>query len=354
MESRIVDRIVVVLIGVGLSMPGGPALGQTTLRSICRVKGQEENLLHGFGLVAGLKGTGDGGNFLPTIRSLATTMQLLGSPVSDSKDLKDSKNVALVSVTATVPAAGARQGDKINCVISSVGSAKSLLGGRLLLTPLVGPESTKNPKIYAFAEGPVELDDAELTTTGRVHDGCRLEEDFFNVFAKDGKITLVLDKNHAGFQVAQEVADLINSQLSFQSGEIALAKAINQINVEVTIPRQYREYPVQFISQVHSLPIMEPRMGARVVINQRAGSIVISGDVEIGAVVVTHKNVVIEAGNPAAADRFVPIDPGQTGPPKLKELVTALNAIHVPTEDVIDIIKGLDRNGRLHAQLIIE
>ena len=274
--------------------------------------------------------------------------------MSDSKDLKDSKNVALVSVTATVPAAGARQGDKINCVISSVGSAKSLLGGRLLLTPLVGPESTKNPKIYAFAEGPVELDDAELTTTGRVHDGCRLEEDFFNVFAKDGKITLVLDKNHAGFQVAQEVADLINSQLSFQSGEIALAKAINQINVEVTIPRQYREYPVQFISQVHSLPIMEPRMGARVVINQRAGSIVITGDVEIGAVVVTHKNVVIEAGNPAAADRFVPIDPGQTGPPKLKELVTALNAIHVPTEDVIDVIKGLDRDGRLHAQLIIE
>ena len=99
---------------------------------------------------------------------------------------------------------------------------------------------------------------------------------------------------------------------------------------------------------------MEFDTGARVVINERAGSIVISGDVEIGAVVVTHRNVVVETGNVGLGSRFVAIDANETSAPKLKSLLAALNAVHVPTEDVIDIIKGLDRNGKLHAKLIIE
>ncbi|OHB65926.1 MAG: hypothetical protein A2V70_03030 [Planctomycetes bacterium RBG_13_63_9] len=89
-------------------------------------------------------------------------------------------------------------------------------------------------------------------------------------------------------------------------------------------------------------------------INERAGSIVIGGEVEIGAVVVSHKNVVIETGAAAAAERFVPIDAQETSAAKLKALVEALNAVQVPTEDIIDIIKGLDRDGKLHGRLIIE
>lgn len=325
------------------------------LKSICRVKGQEENTLQGLGIVVGLGGTGDGANFLPTIRSLATTMQLMGNPVGPggAAELKDAKNVALVMVTATVPAAGARQGDKIDCVVSSVGSAKSLAGGRLFLTPLLGPDP-QNPRVYALADGPITLEDPERPTTGRIHSGCRLEEDFFNVFVKDGKITLVLDPNHAGFQVAQEVTELINNQLSFQSSGIPLARALNQVCVEVSVPAQYTEDPVLFVSQVLSLPIVEMPVGARVVIHERTGSIVISGDVEIGPVVVTHKNVVIEAGNPPVPGKFVSIDSSDPQGTKLKSLVEALNAVRVPNEDVIDIIKGLARNGKLNAELIIE
>ena len=181
-----------------------------------------------------------------------------------------------------------------------------------------------------------------------------LEEDFFNAFASEGRITLVLDENHASFQVAQDVAELVNSQLSFQSSGVSLARALNQVNIEVIIPPQYREDPVMFISQVLNLPMLEPQTGARVVINERAGSIVISGDVEIGAVVVTHKNVVVETGETTPTGQFVPLDPAGTETPKLKSLVEALNAVHVPTADVIDIIKGLERNGKLHAKLIIE
>jgi flagellar P-ring protein precursor FlgI len=261
--------------------------------------------------------------------------------------------VALVTVTATIPAAGARQGDKIDCVVSSLGSAKSLAGGRLFPTPLLGPVP-QDHRVYAFAEGAIRVEDNDLPTAGRIHGGCRLEEEFLNVFSKDGRITLVLQENHADFRVSQDVAELINSQMGFQSSSSALAKAVDQVNVEVMIPSQYREDPVSFVSQLLSLPMLEPQTGPRVTINQRTGSIVIGGDVEIGAVVVTHKNLVIETGNTASVGQFVPLDTTKTQTAKLKSLIEALNAVHVPNADIIDIIKTLDRNGKLQAQLTIE
>jgi flagellar P-ring protein precursor FlgI len=327
----------------------------TPLGSICRIKGQEENSLHGLGIVVGLKGTGDGANFLPTIRSLAMALQLMGSPVGKggAAELKDAKNVALVTVTAVVPAAGARQGDKIDCMVSSIGGAKSLVGGRLFLTPLLGPVP-QDSRVYAMAEGALRIEDPELPTNGRIHGGCRLEEDFFTAFSKDGKITLVLNENHADFRVAQDVAELVNSRLGFQSSGASLARALDQVNIEVTIPAQYRNDHVLFISQILELPVLEPQTGPRVTINQRSGSIVIGGDVEIGPVVVTHKNLVVETGAAPRGGQFVPLDPSQNQTAKLKSLVETLNAVHVPNHDIIDIIKTLDRNGKLHAQLVIE
>lgn len=332
-----------------------PAAGQTTVKSICRVKGQEQNTLHGLGFVVGLKGTGDGGNFLPTIRALEKTLRVMGEPLGKQglAELKDAKNVALVMVTATVPAGGARQGDELDCVVSSMGAAKSLAGGRLFLTPLVGPHP-KDPRVYALAGGSVTIEDPDFPTTGRIHGGCRLEADFYNAFSKDGRINLVLDKNHADFHVAQEVADLVNNQLSFQASGDVLAKALDQTNVVVRIPGQYREDPVMFVSQVLELPLYQVRTVPRVVIHERTGAIVIGGDVEIGPAVVTHRNVVVETGGSAAGEPFVPLQAGQATPAKLKSLVEALNAVRVPNEDVIDIIKALARDGKLHAELIVE
>ena len=328
---------------------------RTILKSICRLKGQEENTLQGLGIVVGLKGTGDGSSFLPTLRSLEKVMRVMGEPLGRKSldEIKDTKNVALVTVTAVIPAAGPRQGDKIDCVVSSIGSAKSLAGGRLFLTPLVGPDRT-NPRVYAFAEGPITLDDPSITNTGRVFEGCQLEEEFFNAFIKDRKITLVLDKNHADFQVAQDVAELINGRLGIQSRRRPAGQG-HQPGKRGSlhsppVPRGSRAFCVQVLS----LPIMEPQTAPRVVINERAGSIVISGDVEIGAAVVSHKNIVVETGDAGNARPFVPVNPADPNAPKLKALVETLNALHVATPDVIDIIKGLDRNGRLHAQLIIE
>jgi len=334
-------------------MAGASADAMTILKDICRVKGQEENTLHGIGLVVGLNGTGDG-QFLPSMNALAKIMTVTGEPLGAQglTELKDSKNVALVAITATVPAAGARQGDKLDCVISSIGSAKDLTGGRLFHTAMMGPDKN-DPTLYAFAEGPITIED-ETVTTGRIHDGCRLEVDLFNAFTLDGKVTLVLDKNHAGFGVAQYVADQINQSPDVHQSTRPLAKAQDQSNIEVEIPLPYREDPVSFISYMLEVKLMALDTGARVVINERSGSIVISGDVEIGAVVVTHRNIVVETGNVVAGSQFVGIDPAETSAPKLKSLIEALNSVHVPNDDIIDIIKGLDRNGKLHAKLIIE
>jgi flagellar P-ring protein FlgI len=359
-----------------------PAAAHTTIKSICRLKGQEENTLQGLGIVVGLKGTGDGGSFMPTFRSLEKVMKVMGNPTG-LKEIKDAKNVALVTVTATIPPAGARQGDKIDCVVSSIGSCKSLAGGRLFLTAMIGPDSkpdsradskNQSPRVYAMSEGPITLEDSTAPTTGRVFQGCRLEEEFMNLFIKDNKITLVLDKYHADFQVARDLANLINNHLS-TTGRITkdanteigdkldprtnIARAINQVNVEVAIPPAYLNDPVDFVSLVLELPMLEVKSVPRVVINERSGSIAISGDVEIGAVAVTHKSIVIETTAPPTAKHFVGLDPADPTPqnptnPKLKALVEALNALHVPTPDVIDIIKGLDKNGKLYAQLVIE
>ncbi len=166
-----IARLIGLLVLVCAMVLASPGHARTLLKNICRVKGQEENTLHGLGLVTGLKGTGDGSDFLPTIRSLATALQLMGtnsSSKADSIDIKDAKNVALVMVTATVPAAGARQGDVLDCMCSSIGTARSLAGGTLFMTPLQGPlvppavrpTTSQNitprgstSRVYAFAQG---------------------------------------------------------------------------------------------------------------------------------------------------------------------------------------------------------
>lgn len=334
-----------------LSLLCGRADAAVPLKSICRIKGQEDNSLQGLGLVVGLKGTGDGSRFLPAIRSMGIALEMLGSPLGTQgqAELKDAKNVALVVVTARVPAAGARQGDRIHCEVHSVGACKSLVGGTLFLTPLVGPDP-RDRRVFALAEGPVTIEDANSPTVGKVYSGCRLESDFFNAFVKDGRMTLVLDPSYADFQVAQDIVELINSHMTVQSGGMPLARALDQVNIEVLIPRQYADDPVLFASQLMELPLLDVAVGPRVVVNERAGSIIISGDVEVGPVVVTHKNMVIQAGG----SQFVPVDSITPQNTKLKALVDALNVLNVPPQEIIQIIKGLERNGKLRGRLIVE
>jgi len=344
----------VILAWVLLAVAPAAASAGMRLEDICRIKGQEENTLHGLGIVVGLKGTGDGGDFAPMIRSLAMAMQLMGNPIGQG-ELRNAKNCALVTVTATIPAEGARQGDRIDCHVSSIGSAKSLAGGRLFSAPLQGPD-VNSDRVYAFAEGALILDDPLNPVNGTIKNGCQLEEEFFNVFSKGDKITLVIDRNLAGFQVAQEIAFTLQDQLKFQlqtepGKEVQVARAINQGNVEVLIPPAYRDDPVDWIAQVLAVEIRDAPVDARVVINEKTGAIAVDGDVEIGAALVAVEGITVQAGFPNLPSPFAAVGPKTA---KLDDLIKALNAVRVPPAEIIQIIRVLDRSGNIKGQVIFE
>ena len=327
---------------------------------ICRIKGQEENTLHGMGLVVGLRASGDGDN-PATNRALARYMELMGHRLTTNTqgqplltELKSVKNVALVIVTATVPAGGAQQGDNLDCRVSAI-SAKSLEGGHLILTELFGPLPTDRT-VYGLAQGLVSVDDTLRPQTGRVALGCQIERKFQNEFVKDGRLTLVMNKDHAAFQTTAHLETLINQQPDFVAGSTGqgIAKAIDQVKIDVVIPPNYIENPALFASLLLETRIYRPQTDTKVIINERKRAIIVGADVEIGPVAVMHKNRLIQtAGDPI--NEFVAIDPAaEPGKPKLTALVDALNALKVPAEDVIDIIKMLQHKRALYGELIIE
>lgn len=335
------------------------------VRDVCRIKGQEENRLNGLGIVVGLPGTGDGADFAPAIRALAYSLQRMGGGLAnDLAEFSRTKNAALVMVTAVVPPGGARQGDRLDCVVSSVGSAKSLAGGVLLTTPMQGPLLATQPHeaaaapVYGFSAGKLYASDAKSPTVARITDGCQLEAEFRNQYylPEQRIITLVLGTSHAQFMVAQDVATSVTSMLPELYVNNLEARAVDSVNIEVPVPPAYDrpQDVVAFIAKVLAVELPEIRTEARVDVDQAAGSIVISGDVEIGPAVITHRNIVIETGLNLPGGYFAPIDSSEMGAAKLKSLVEALNAVKLPTQDVIEILKGLDRNGKLHGKLVVQ
>jgi flagellar P-ring protein precursor FlgI len=336
------------------------AVASTRLKNICRVKGQEENVLRGMGLVVGLNGTGEA-NDGPTMRAIARAMEIMGNPLSmngqqmNLEELRRMKNAALVMVTASVPATGARRGDKLDCYVSAL-NGKSLVGGRLAFASLQGP-NTQDRRVYALCQGQLTIDDPEQPMVGVIHGGCQMEADIFTPFyTQDGWITLVLDKNHANFQTADDIAKLILEQMESQgivggNNQQEMVRAIDAANIKVRIPEMEAGDPVGFVAVLLESRIEEPEPESRVVVNSRAGTIVISGEVEIGDVLVTHKNITVET---IASPAFAAVDADESNKAKLDLLVNQLNALKVPPEDMIEIIRGIERNGKLHGQLIID
>jgi flagellar P-ring protein precursor FlgI len=350
----------IIIASLMVAMLPGLASARMQLKNICRIKGQEENVLRGWGLVVGLNGTGEA-NDGPTMRAIARAMEIMGNPVAqpDAKqsgfdELKKMKNVAMVMVTATVPSTGARRGDKVDCFVSAI-NGKSLDGGRLAFASLLGP-NTEDKRVYALCQGQVTIDNLQQPMVGVIHAGCQLEADIFTPFYRDGYITLILDKNHADFQTATDVVQFIREKAGYPEtndmpASEQMVHAIDAANIRVRIPKHSLNDPVEFASELLEISMEAPKTESRVVINPRAGTIVISGDVEIGDIIVSHKNVVVDA---TTAPSFAAIDVDQSSAPKLQTLVDQLNSLKVPTADMIEIIKGIERNGKLYGRLIIE
>ncbi|QDU57444.1 flagellar basal body P-ring protein FlgI [Aeoliella mucimassa] len=369
----LLHRTIVLLVATALLWSANSATAETRLRNICRLKGQEENVLRGLGLVVGLNGTGEAGD-AATMQAIARSMELMGSPVGNTgvldnssiNELKKIKNAALVTVTAVIPATGARRGEKLDCTIAAI-NGKSLEGGHLTFAALKGPNPMDNT-VYALCSGMVNVEDVDVPTVGRIHNGCQMEQDVYTPFyierAGAKWLTLVLDRNHASFHTAANISERIVSDYGDQfnvsntiPAENSLAainnyvRAVDATNIEVRIPKAYDSEPVQFAYELLEMYINEEDAEARVVINPRTKTVVISGDVRIGDVVVVTDNVLVEAGTSV---EFAEMRSSDSANPSLDRLVAQLKNLKVSDEEVIEIIQRINTAGKLHGKLIVE
>jgi flagellar P-ring protein precursor FlgI len=333
------------------------------IQDIVRIKGSETNKIVGMGLVVGLKGTGDGGKFVPAMRALAQVIGRLNDEAVVASELANADNVALVSITCELPGEGVREGDRLDVYVAAIGPAKSLEGGRLFMVPLIGPQ--KNSPVLAYAEGPVTIENPEVPTVGRVPRGAQLTADVMSrLMDRYGRITLVINPQNASWPVANNLANLINDLIAPDGPQIA--KAIDAKNVVLEVPMWQRDNPGQFISPILQTYIDPSQVsgGGKVVINERTGTIVISGDVQVSPVIISHRGLTIttitpppvaNAAQPIISENgFVAMDPEKRGGAQLADLLAAFNQLKVPADDRIDILKLMHESGKLHAQLILE
>lgn len=360
------NRITILFIALAAA---AAAAADIRVQDVAKLKGQRTNKLVGWGLVVGLDGTGDTIKSPATMRALAKLHEVFHSPVTNLDDLKSNNTVAIVMIEATIPEFGAREGSTLDVVVSAVGSAKSIRGGRLLTTPMQDSMLSR-PEIAALATGRVDVLDPKNQRSGIVRGGATLEEEFFYNFILDGCITLVVDDAKAGFNWAQVIARTINFELAnpaddLNTGESAAARvvvdaepavALGPKNVRVRIPAAELARPAAFISRVLEARVFAtPDEVARVLINRITNQISFSENVTITPTVLHLPGLgtisIGGGGNTAPTSPMVGLDQGKQAPVGFKDLLDTLSRLQLPPEQVVQAIEHLHRSGALNAQL---
>ena len=344
------------------------------IKDLSMVQGMRDNQLIGYGLVVGLDGSGDKVNQVSfTEQSLKNMLSQLGIVTPPGVKLKP-KNVAAVMLHATLPPF-IKKGQKIDVTASSVGNAKSLRGGTLLMSPLKGADG----KVYAIAQGNLLVgglgvegsDGSKITinipSVGRIPKGAIVERTIKNSLGKGNR--LVLNLFSADFTTATRMAEAINSQY----GE-GTAKALDPISIEVQAPIKTSD-KIAFVSMIENITIAPGAAAARVIINSRTGTVVISSTVRVSPAAVSHGNLVVtikestqvsqpnafsRVGNTAVVadsqigvsnedNRMFLFDPGVD----LNDIVRAVNQVGAAPGDLVAILEALKMAGALHAELIV-
>lgn len=372
--SLIFSLILSLAIYLSLMMifPLATASAQVKVKDIVDIEGVRGNDLVGYGLVIGLDGTGDTIRNSPyTEEALSNLLERLGVNIQGS-DFRPN-NVAAVLVTASLPAF-ARTGSRIDVNVSSIGDAQSLAGGTLVMTPLNGADG----EVYALAQGSVLVsgfeasgDGASITegvpTSGAIPNGARIEREIVFDFSRMQRIRLAL--RAPDFTTAERLERKINSELGGQH-----ASMLDPGTVEISLLRISKD-PARLLGQIENLTIT-PAQKARVVVDQRSGTIVLGQDVKVSSVAIAQGNLSITISEAPVVVQPNPFGYGDTiavprtnievrdGEPgniailedsiTLPELVAGLNALGVSPREMIDILKSIKTAGALHAELVLQ
>lgn len=356
---------------LGLLIPTAHA---ERLKDLTDIAGVNSNPLVGYGLVVGLDGTGDKTTQTPfTAQSFRSMLRQFGVTIPDGVNFQ-LKNVASVTVHATLPAF-AKPGKKIDVTVSSIGNSKSLRGGTLLMSPLKGADG----QVYALAQGDLVVggfgaegrDGSKITvnvpSVGRIPNGATVERIAANAFANSQYITFNLKQ--ADFTTARRVAETINELLGPE-----VARALDAASIYVTAPKDLNQR-VAYMSLLEDLEIEPGDAAAKVVINSRTGTIVVGQHVRVSPVAVTHGSLIVTVteGNTIAQPN--PLAEGETvvvpdteqigieeennkmftfkGNTTLDEIVRAVNQVGASPGDLMAILEAMKQAGALHADLIV-
>ncbi|EGR0398364.1 flagellar basal body P-ring protein FlgI [Vibrio parahaemolyticus] len=361
------------LLALTLGLPAtSQAEVEIPIMDLVDVRGIRENQLVGYGLVVGLAGQGDRNQVKFTSQSITNMLRQFGVQIDDSMDPK-LRNVASVSVTASVdPMAG--PGQTLDVVVSSIGDAKSLRGGTLLLTPLRGIDG----EVYAIAQGSVVVGglsaegksgskvEVNTPTAGRVPNGATLEREIKTDFNQRDEITLNLRK--PSFTTAKNIAREINNTFGPN-----VAVAINKARVDMRAPKDTQQRVIM-MSMLEEMSVVEGRKPARIVFNSRTGTVVIGKNVKVGEAAISHGNLTVRISESEKVSQPNAFADGETKvvnqtdidvneelaqmviwPPgtELNTIVDAVNSLGATPTDLMSILQALNEAGALNAELVV-
>jgi flagellar P-ring protein FlgI len=343
------------------------------LRDVCDVLGARDNQLIGYGVVTGLNGTGDDISAPFAAQSLRALLRRLGVQV-DNRQLR-LRNVAAVVVTATIPPFS-RNGNRLDVAVSAIGNGRSLRGGVLIQTPLHGADR----RTYAVAQGPLVLGGfsasgasgssvtENTTNTARVPGGALVEREIPTQFVEKGTLTLAL--RSPDFSTANRIVASVNKSL----GE-GTAEAIDGGSILVKIPEKHKNKSVQLIAELGDLEV-DPSTNARVIINERTGTVVAGGEVKLSPVAIAQGGITITVQEQQAVVQPNAFGQGQTqkinqsdvsvqektppsmsylsGATSLAELAQALSTLGVTPRELASILQALKAAGALRAEVIVQ
>jgi len=346
-----------------------PAEATSRIKDLANIEGVRQNQLIGYGLVVGLNGTGDTLNNIPfTRQSLQAMLERLGVNIR-GQQLRTG-NVAAVMVTANLPAFGT-QGTRIDVTVSALGDSKSLQGGTLLVTPLLGADGN----VYAVAQGSVAIGGFQaegeaakivrgVPTVGRISNGAIIEREIDFALNRLNQVRLAL--RNSDFTTAKRIAAAVNDYIGS-----AIAEPLDASTVQVSLPSKADTNMVALLTEIEQLQI-EPDLGARVVIDERSGIIVMGRDVRVSTVAVAQGNLTVTISESAQVSQPAPFSRGETRTVartrvgvsedgkkfalvkegvSLQQLVDGLNALGIGPRDLIAILQAIKAAGAIQADI---